>query len=143
MLGSPLRQSSEDAQPGHAPVGVNVKPRMRHFARIQQFLFEDVSRVRLQLRPRQYFLPGECAQSVRIDEAARRRTYFERTAFWKIAFEMGRVDLDARDFSRRAEANDAPIVPGPAATAGFPAVMHSGRTAGEDQVVARTKKHIA
>src|ERR1700688_2890232 len=143
MLQGPLRQSSKDTQPRNAAIGINVKARVRDFTRVQQLFFVRVPGIRLQLRPRQYFLPGKGAERAWIDEVARRGAYFERTAFRKIAFEMGSIDFDAADVSRRAQTHDTPIMSGPAAAARFPAVMHPGRAARENQIVARAEKHVA
>src|SRR5579863_7959358 len=115
MSGNPPRQSSKNTQPGNAAIGVNVKTRVRGFARVQQLFFVNVPGIRLQLCSRQYFFPGKGAKRAWIDEVARRGAYFKRAAFREIAFEMGCIDFDAADFSRRAQTHDAPIMSGPAA----------------------------
>src|ERR1700688_2950743 len=141
MSGSPLRHSAEDTQARDAAIGVNVETRMRDFARVQQFFFVDVTGIRLQLRPRQNFFPGKRGERAWINEIARGGAYFKRAAFREIAFEMGSVDFNSADISRGAETHDAPVMAGPSAAARFPAVMHSGRAARKDQIIARAEKH--
>src|ERR1700676_412826 len=126
MSGNPLRRSSKNTQRRNAAIGINVETRMRDFARLQQLFFVDVPGIRLQLRPRQNFFPGKRAERAWINEIARGGAYFKRAAFREIAFEMGSVDFNSADISRGAETHDAPVMPGPAAAARFPAVMHSG-----------------
>src|ERR1700722_20734409 len=99
--------------------------------------------IRLQLAPRQNFLPGEGAKRACIDELARRGANFERAAFRVIPFEMGSIDFDAADISGSSETQDAPVMSRPAAAARFPTVMHPGRAAWPNQVVPRAKVHVA
>ena len=57
------------------------------------------------------------------------RARLEAARARRVALEVARVDLDAPNRARRAEADDRPVVPGPAAPLRFPAVAHVARVA--------------
>src|ERR1700687_2029657 len=141
-LRGPSRQCPQDTQPRDTPVRINMKTRVRHFPCIQNFFLEYMQGVCLQFCPRQNLPPSESGKRARIRDVTRGVTNFKRTVLRKISLEVRRIDFDAANFACRAKPNDAPVVARTAASARLPAVMHSRRSARQNQVVAPAKEHV-
>ena len=69
--------------------------------------------------------------------------HFYRARRRSVPLEPGRVHLDAADAPRQPQPHDRPVVPGAAAAAGLPAVVHASWRARQDQVVPRSEEHVA
>src|SRR6266404_7057441 len=83
----PPREFTENSQPGHSSVRIDVKAYVRHFSRIQNFLLVDMQGIRTQLRVRQNFFPWKGRERARIGNVASCVANFKRTAFREISFE--------------------------------------------------------
>ena len=116
-----------DSQAADASIGIDAEAHASGRGE-HDFFFEDVQRMRAKRSAAQNF------------NAA---FGFKLAAFGEIAFEVQRVDFDALDHAVGSQLDKAPVVMLAAAAAGFPTIVHAGRAAGKNQIVARAVKHVA
>ena len=115
---------------------------MGRYAGVHHFV-EEMARVRQQLRARQYGPPNKLRILQSFDGQLFGIAGLERATLGEVAFEVRRVYLEATYASRRAESDDRPIVPRPAAPFGFPAIAHVRGAARHNQIMTMAEKHIA
>src|SRR6266481_7715078 len=73
----PPREFTENSQPGHSSVRIDVKAYVRHFSRIQNFLLVDMQGISVQLRIFQDFFPRKGRERARIGNVASCTADFE------------------------------------------------------------------
>jgi len=102
-----------------------------------------MARVRLELSPGQDAIPGYRQIGQPFDTRVAGVAGLQRTALWKISFEVGRVDFNAMDLAWRSKPDYHPIMAWTTTPFCFPAVAHVDSTVRHNQVVPVPKKHIA
>src|SRR6476659_6484695 len=128
---------SKEAEPRHPAVRIDVQARVRGGWRRPQIL-ESVDGVGAERRRGQDFLPPALRRQ-RITGLQ----HLERATPRRVSLEIARVHFDAADDPGKAEAQDRPVVTGPASPLRFPAVVHPERRAGKNEVVPLAEEHVA
>ena len=99
-------------------------------------------RMRLQFGYRKNLAPARPSCQL-VGRGIRRDASFDRAGVGIVSFEVIGIDFDLSDRARQPQFQNDPIVSRTAPAFCFPAVAHVFRTSGHDQVVHRTKKHVA
>src|SRR5947209_7821051 len=137
------RDAPVESQSADAAVRVDVETHVRRSARVLQLILVEVSRVRLQWRARQKLAPRQTFECRVVHTVRGRDGRFERAAFGEVPTKVRGVNFDPPDAARRAEAYDAPVVSGPAASLRLPPVAHVEAATGHDEVVPVSEELIA
>ena len=100
--------------------------------------------MRLERHPRQQ-IPPQCWTVERFQQQGLVLDLRQRNTAGgrRVALEVPRIHLDPPDRPRCGEADDRPVVSRSAPPPGLPAVAHVRGVAGHDQVVPRSKEHVA
>src|ERR1041385_1278896 len=93
--------SSKHPQPTHAAVRKNIEAEMRNRTGVCYFV-KEVTRVSLQLRPRQHGFPNKLRVLQFLNRRLASIACFERATLGKISFEPGRIDFQTLDVTARA-----------------------------------------
>src|SRR5687767_5130932 len=87
--------------------------------------------------------PPVCFGSVELSSSVPEVGCLDHGTSRSVALEVVRVELDPLYHPATREADDRPVVSGPAPAFRLPSVTHVGRAAGKDQILPMTVVHVA